>query len=229
MAITGGPFHGQDTTEDEFSRFAREFARDGVVGSIGDTTLKVTADSSGMTVSVAAGLIIGRGYWLRNTAAYAVTIAAAHATLDRIDRIVARFDPTTDAVALVRLAGDTGAPTTPPALTQTDTGIYELPLATVAVAHGVVTIAAGNVADERLFHPNPVRPWTTATRPAAPRKGQVGFNDTTGKVEFYNGATWVTIASGSLDAATIEGRHILEGDSSPTAGDGADGDLWLEY
>ena len=33
--------------------------------------------------------------------------------------------------------------------------------------------------------------WTTATRPASPVAGQVGYNTTTGQLENYNGSAWV--------------------------------------
>jgi hypothetical protein len=32
--------------------------------------------------------------------------------------------------------------------------------------------------------------WTTATRPASPIQGQVGFNTTLGYLEVYNGSSW---------------------------------------
>ena len=33
--------------------------------------------------------------------------------------------------------------------------------------------------------------WTSTTRPATPVAGQIGYNSTLGKLEFYNGSTWV--------------------------------------
>jgi hypothetical protein len=35
--------------------------------------------------------------------------------------------------------------------------------------------------------------WTTATRPASPSAGEMGFNTTLGRIEFYNGSSWLYI------------------------------------
>ena len=37
--------------------------------------------------------------------------------------------------------------------------------------------------------------WTTATRPASPAAGQVGYNTTTASLEVYNGSNWQTVES----------------------------------
>ena len=39
--------------------------------------------------------------------------------------------------------------------------------------------------------------WTTATRPASPSNGQMGYNTTTGLFDAYNGSAWVSIATTS--------------------------------
>lgn len=37
--------------------------------------------------------------------------------------------------------------------------------------------------------------WTTATRPASPSNGQMGYNTTTGLFDAYNGSAWVSVAT----------------------------------
>ena len=37
--------------------------------------------------------------------------------------------------------------------------------------------------------------WTTATRPASPAVGQMGYNTTTGLFDAYNGSAWVSVAT----------------------------------
>ena len=37
--------------------------------------------------------------------------------------------------------------------------------------------------------------WTTATRPASPTAGQMGFNTTTGSFEYYNGTNWFAVTA----------------------------------
>jgi len=35
--------------------------------------------------------------------------------------------------------------------------------------------------------------WTTGTRPASPRTGQIGYNTTLSTLEIYNGSAWQSI------------------------------------
>lgn len=37
--------------------------------------------------------------------------------------------------------------------------------------------------------------WTTATRPASPANGQMGYNTTTGLFDAYNGSAWVSLTT----------------------------------
>ena len=45
--------------------------------------------------------------------------------------------------------------------------------------------------------------WTTSTRPALPVAGQIGYNSTLTKLEYYNGSAWV--ASGDVGLAATGG------------------------
>ena len=38
--------------------------------------------------------------------------------------------------------------------------------------------------------------WTTSTRPASPSAGQMGYNSTLSRMEYYNGSVWVVVDSG---------------------------------
>lgn len=58
--------------------------------------------------------------------------------------------------------------------------------------------------------------WTTATRPASPNTSQTGYNSTLGSIEFYNGSTWVTPASGSVPV-TYTATQTFSGSSSNIA------------
>jgi hypothetical protein len=40
---------------------------------------------------------------------------------------------------------------------------------------------------------NDIPTWTTETRPTAIRGNIIGYNTTTSKLEFYNGAAWVDL------------------------------------
>jgi hypothetical protein len=114
MAQSAWPFENIDTSESQFSQWARNIG-EGVKGSSGGTELKVYGDSSGMQVKVPAGYAMVRGHYYSNTAIETLTIAAAHATLARIDSVVvelvgkgvvkdlekARAEPVAEPAALV--------------------------------------------------------------------------------------------------------------------------------
>lgn len=150
MAETSFPFDSIDTTESQFSQWARNIG-EGVKGSAAGTELKVFADSTGMLVKLPAGQAMVRGHYYINTAQMSLTITTAHATLPRIDAVVVELDPTANTIVAKVVAGTPGASPVAPTLTQTDTGVWQQLLATVAVGAAVSTIAAGNVTDQRLY------------------------------------------------------------------------------
>ncbi|MGW2541547.1 tail fiber domain-containing protein [Kitasatospora sp. NPDC001574] len=191
MAITSYPFDGQAASESQFSYLFRELQDSGVAASADSTALRVTADSTGMTVKVAPGFALVRGHAIQSTAVESLTIPAADA-LSRIDRIVLRLDPAANSIVIAVVKGTPGSGT--PALTQTDTGIFEAPLATVAVFASSATIAAAQVTDARQFTGTNLGAWTALTRPASPRLGALGLNRTSGTWEFWNGSAWTTLA-----------------------------------
>ena len=129
--------------------------------------LKVSADAGGMRVFVQPGFAIVRGFAYTSDAVEMLAIATANTT-ERIDSVVLRLNPSTNSISLVVLTGTPGAGA--PALTQTDTGVYEFLLGTVTVAGSVTAIGPSAVTDARQFTGNGVGCWTTATRPSSPRK-----------------------------------------------------------
>ncbi|WP_031513719.1 tail fiber domain-containing protein [Streptomyces sp. NRRL F-5123] len=192
MTQSSYPFDGQSVSEAQFSRFFRELAsHSGVADTLGGTSFAVTGDSSGMQVKVAPGFAIIRGHAIQSTAIETMAIAAASGA-QRYDRVVLRLDPTANSILIAVVKGTSGAGA--PALTQTDTGIYEFPLATVSVPAGAATITASQVTGEREFLGNTVGGWTTATRPQGPRTGRLGLNGSTGTWEYWDGTQWKDLA-----------------------------------
>lgn len=200
MAQSSFPFQAVDTTETQFSQWARHIVsngRSGINGVPSATDLKVTANSSGMQVFVAAGQAIVRGHFYVSTAAETVAIAAAN-TSPRIDAIVLKLDPAVNTIVLQVVAGTPAASPVAPTLTQTDSAIFQFKIAEVRVEASATTIDASKVTDTRQFMRDV---WTTANRPTGV-EGLFGYNVTTGKVEVHNGTTWSDI-TGSLDASVI--------------------------
>ena len=190
MAITSYPFDGQTVTEAQFSYLFRELSS-GVAASSDSTAFRVSASGTGMTVTVQPGFALLRGHAVQSTAVETVTIPTAD-TAARTDAVVLRLDPAANTISLAVLKGTPGSAS--PALTQTDTGIYEIRLAWVTVPGGATVITASNVTEARQFTRGFVGSWWNSTRPASPRLGDLGFNRTTSTWEFWNGSAWTNLA-----------------------------------
>ncbi|MFF3249744.1 tail fiber domain-containing protein [Actinacidiphila glaucinigra] len=203
MTITSYPFDGQAITETDYSRLFREFQESGVADGVGGGSLYTYADGTGMTVKVSPGFAIVRGHAIYSTAIEPLTVAASN-TSARVDRVVLKLDPAANSITLAVKTGTAGS-STPPALTQTDTGVYELPLATVAVGANVTSISAASVQGERRFLGNSVGGWTTNTRPDTPRVGRLGFNQSTNAWEFWNGSAWAALTQ-AVDWSTLTNK-----------------------
>lgn len=134
------------SAEDWAAYFAL-FLSNGVFYSSADK-LKVTA-YEGMKIKVGkgAGFIAGRMYMLE--ADTTITLDTADGALNRIDRIVLRCDYTNRLITIAVKKGSYSASPTAPELTR-DADAYELALADVYVAAGVVTITTANITDQRL-------------------------------------------------------------------------------
>ena len=201
MAQTSWPFQAVDTTETQFSQWARHITkggRSGVNGVPTGTELKVTANSSGMQVSVAAGQAFVRGHFYNSSAAETLAIGAAN-TNPRIDSVVLKLDPSVNTVVLQVVAGTAAVSPVPPTLTQTDAAIWQFKLADVRVEANATTIDAAKVTDYRQFV---IDCWTTANRPAN-LLGLFGWNTTTSKLEVFNGTAWQNVAPDTIDAGIV--------------------------
>ena len=244
MAQTSYPFENEDTTEGQFSQLFRRLQSTGVSGSPASSDLKAFGDSSGMNVKVPAGYAIVRGHAYHNDAEVAMTITTA-STLPRIDVLVLKLDPTANSIVLEVVAGTANASPTVPSLTQTDEGVFMMPLAQILVGANVTTIASGAVTDVRTFNGTQFGRWTTSTRPGSPIVGHAGLNTTTNLPEFWNGSSWISFNAGTLasDLSAAEQANLVAGkiraggtsggtattifvqSATPTAN--ATGDLWF--
>jgi hypothetical protein len=149
MAQSSWPFENIDTTETQFSQWARNIG-EGVRPNTADE-LEPFGDNSGLNVKVRAGESLVRGHYYKSTAVETLTITAADPTNPRIDAVVLELDPTANTIVLKVLAGTPASSPVAPTLTQTDGGVFQQLLAYVDVAANVFTIEAGDVIDERTF------------------------------------------------------------------------------
>ena len=147
MAQTSWPFENIDTSETQFSQWARNIGEGVKQDTLNE--LEVYADSSGMQVKVKTGQALVRGHYYQSTAEEVLTIATAPVSNPRIDNIVLELDPSANHINLVVVAGTPASSPVAPSVTQTDGGIYQIKLAQVLVGTGVTTIAADKVTDTR--------------------------------------------------------------------------------
>jgi hypothetical protein len=136
-------------TSDAWAQVIGALVGDGVVAT-GSELAVSEASPPAMSVRVATGKAFLQGYYFEvHTTAETLAIAAAHPTLPRFDRIIVRRDLAGRTAVLAVLTGTPAEAPTAPALTQVAAGVWELPLARVAVAAAAASIVDANVTDER--------------------------------------------------------------------------------
>lgn len=196
--------NGSTSAEEDRALIAALIGSNG--GVFKTTDLKVTATGTpDMNVHVAAGrcAILGtessslQGVYLGwLDASKTVAIAAADATNDRIDLVVAKiqdqdYSGSTDAFSVVAVTGTpSGSPAVPTAPANS------VVLAQVAVGHGVSSISTGNITDKRTpcgaGHRFPTVA-STSLYPATVSDGLAVYRasgDANEGPEFYNGSAW---------------------------------------
>jgi hypothetical protein len=149
MTESSFPFDNADVYEAQWSLLMRQAALcNGYIPSMYND-LFVYADSSGMQVKIMAGACWIMGHYYRTDADLVRAVAASDPTNPRWDNVVARLDWTNNVITIAVVTGAPGAVPNPPALTQSSS-IYEIKLAQIYVAAGVITIGGTIVRDTRL-------------------------------------------------------------------------------
>ena len=174
-------------TDTEYEKIAARFSGDGVYGEPGDTAV-VTA-GVGLSVNVRSGVYASvRGHaWSSGTTTVNLPIAANSSGKTRVDRVVLQLDRSAWTVRAVVKAGTPGG--SAPDLTQDtgDTGLYEVPLATVTLLSGATSVT---VARGELYVGVRIRPCTSSTRNPKPARGEMCFETDTGRVRVWTGSAW---------------------------------------
>jgi len=153
MAIRSGFFNSVNGDRKyDARRFAEYFASfigNGIFPNP-STNLQVVAQTiPDMTVIVRPGKAWINGYILINDDDYILQLEPADGVLNRIDRVVARYDTADREIRLEVKKGTFASSPVAPAL-QRDVDAYELALADIYVAAGVVSITQANITDLRL-------------------------------------------------------------------------------
>lgn len=132
----------------EFAEYFSRFLSDGLYTENGKAGLQV-APGTGLQVQVATGYAFIRGYMYHNDAALTKVLDPADTMLDRIDRVVLRFDEVAREIRVAVKTGAFSSTPTAPGLEITST-VKELGLAQVYVRKGVTSLATKDITDERL-------------------------------------------------------------------------------
>lgn len=151
MAITSGFFMSIDGDRkykaDFFAQYFATFIGNGVFPNPA-TNLQIIANDD-MTVTVKPGKGWINGYVVFNDDDYILSIDPADGVLNRIDRIILRWDLIDREIkALVKQGAFASAPVAPSL--QRDADAYELAIADIAVNKGVTSITQTNITDLRL-------------------------------------------------------------------------------
>ena len=139
--------HDRTYKAEDWAEYFASFIGNGVF-PVPSTGLQVVVQS-GMNVTVKTGKAWINGYFYNNTSDHTITIATADGQLNRIDRVVVRWDLTNRTITAAVKSSAFSASPSAPAL-QRDADIYELALADIYVGAGVTAITQGNITDQRL-------------------------------------------------------------------------------
>ncbi|MFH9403250.1 hypothetical protein ACH4JS_26395 [Streptomyces sp. NPDC017638] len=198
------PAHGNRVITDiEYEKVAARFSDDGVYGSPLDAP--VVSAGTGLSVTVRPDVYASvRGHaWYSGTSTITLPIAPNSLGATRRDWVVLRLDRSAWTVRVAVRQGIIG-PMLPPVVQQTgDTGVYEIPLAVVAVQAGAGTVS---VTRAELYAGARCRPCTSTTRNPNPVAGELAVEADTGRVRIWTGTSWVAIYDSSgvitVDKAT---------------------------
>lgn len=162
--------------------------------------LRVQAQApAAAAVDVLKGTALVNGRWYANTATVALTIAANASGNPRIDTVILRADYSLQTIVLAVLQGTPAVTPTPPALTQTDLVLWEIPLSDVAVANGFVSIAQTDITPRHEWANAPLGSYVIALNNS-------GITLTDGTV-----VIWDTGTDRAVTTTTTYNHHLVAG------------------
>lgn len=132
---------------EEWAEYFASFISNGVFPNP-STGLQVLASNS-MIITVNTGKAWINGYFYFNTSNLTITLDNADGVLNRIDRVVVRWD-LQERVISVQVKKGTYSATPSATAIQRDADAYELVLADVYVGAGAVSVSQANITDQRL-------------------------------------------------------------------------------
>lgn len=146
-AVYDGEAYDRVYKAEDWAWYFATFLANGVFPKPSDG-LQVIAHN-GMEIRVNAGQAFINGYAFRNTSSYSITLDTAEGALNRIDRVIVRWDLPQRDMYITVLKGTPSAKPVAAALTR-DTEIWELALADIYVGKGVTAVRTANITDQRF-------------------------------------------------------------------------------
>lgn len=139
--------HDRTYKAEDWAEYFASFIGNGVF-PVPSTGLQVVADE-GMNVTVKPGKAWINGYFYRNTSDLTVTLDTTDGVLNRIDRIVLRWNLTARSIVVAVKSSTPSASPTAPTL-QRDADAYEIALADISAKAGATAIQQSNITDQRF-------------------------------------------------------------------------------
>lgn len=146
--VGGVTIYDNEYDATDLTEYLKRFFTDGVFMEP-STALQILAASTELAVDMQVGAALINGCTIETDAAVRFSLASAHATLPRIDRIVVRWNISERKMEFALKAGTAAATPQAPALTRTEY-VHELSLARIYVGAGVSALSQVNITDERL-------------------------------------------------------------------------------
>ncbi|GAA0423909.1 hypothetical protein [Streptomyces luteireticuli] len=192
---------GTTVTADAWSHMASMWQADGVrTPRAGEPNpLGATVTGQDMTVTLAPGHASLRGFHYYSDARRSVVIAPNTGTQPRIDRITVRLNRAGQRIAIAYLQGTPAAKPQPPALSQGQDGIVDVPLHRITVAPQAGAITTTDITDERIWAPTPATYADAAARKAAPERpvpGQLAYLQAEDRMDLYTQQSWSPLTPG---------------------------------
>lgn len=213
------PNHNSRAVDDtEFEQLTHPEAGDGLIGTPADTSFAY-ADGSGMNVKIRSGkFALVRGHMYSSGASDLTKTVTANASgLTRVDLLVLRLTRATWDVTSEVKAGAPGSGA--PALTQDTgtTGVFEIPVATITVPSGDVSISSDQVVAAGYYLGEPLIVCTSSTRPGHAPGRRIWETDTA--ITYVStGAAWrllqPTVFTSSTRPSHQAGLLIYESDTA---------------
>ncbi|MEU5424243.1 hypothetical protein AB0H73_01350 [Streptomyces olivoreticuli] len=208
---------GTTVTSEQWSQMASMWQTDGIrAPRTSDPADPLAAASSGqdMTVTISPGHATVQGFHYHSDVDRNVVIAPNVGTQPRVDRITVRLTRTGQRISIAYLQGTPAAQPQPPALSQGQDGLFDVPLCRVAVAPQAGAVAPRDITDERVYALTPRVYANTVARTSSverPVPGALAYLQGEGRMEIYGAGAWTPLSPGPWQPLPLPSDVVAHG------------------